>query len=240
MKNAVYYFYRITLTALFILSPVYGHSMTIHYYGLSCFRLTSTLHDVSVLIDPPFQSAGWKIPRVNPDIVLFSSHSHQVPFKSKDGSASFAVTSPGEYEVKNIFVYGVDAKKKNTKGKGEEHTTFFVLAVDDVFVGHVGGLDRPLTEHELDQLGRIDILLLPVGGGSSLDAKGALEVVGQIEPRIVIPMEYKIPGLKGDLHPVDDFLKEYGTKDVKRDDKLKVMKKDLPAGDMSVIILNAA
>lgn len=214
--------------------------MTLNYYGLSCFRLISTSHDVSVLIDPFDQSSGWKMPRLSADLVLTSQGSHaEGVFKDKGGESAFSITSSGEYEVKNIFVYGVDAVKKNQKGKIDEHTTLFVVAVDDVFVGHLGGLDRTLSEQELDRLGRIDILILPVGGGAVLDAKTAYEVIGQIEPRIVVPMAYKLTGLKGDLRPVDDFLKEYGTKDVQHEDKLKVMKKDLPAGEQKVIVLNA-
>jgi len=214
--------------------------MILNYYGLSCFRLQSTNHDVTALIDPFEPSAGWKMPRVSSDLVLFSQdEGSSVAPKSKDGSPSFVINSPGEYEVKNIFVYGINALKKNKKGV-EDHSTLFVLAIDDVFVGHLGGLDRILTEHELDQLGRIDILLVPVGGGSVLDARTALDVIGQIEPRIIVPMMYALPGLKGDVKPVDDFLKEYGTKDVQREEKLKVMKKDLPVDDQRVIVLNAA
>ncbi len=214
--------------------------MTLNYYGLSCFRLSSTSHDVSALIDPFDQSSGWKMPRLSADLVLFSGASgSDGAIKGKDGSPAFTISSPGEYEVKNIFVYGVDALLKNQKGKSPEHATLFVLAIDDVFVGHLGGLDRTLTEKELDQLGRIDILLLPVGGGSALDPQTALNVIGQIEPRIVVPMAYKLPGLKADLRPVEDFLKEYGTKDLQHEEKLKVMKKDLPAGDQKVVVLNA-
>lgn len=215
--------------------------MTLHYYGLSCFRSLSTTHDVSVLLDPFEPSSGWKMPRVNPDIVLFSSVSKpDHSLKGKDGEPAFVISTPGEYEAKKIFVYGVGAKKKNGKAKEEGQTTLYVLTVDDVCLGHLGGLDRTLTEHELDALGRIDILLLPVGGGSVLDAKGALDVIGQIEPRIIVPMSYSLPGLKGDYGSVDTFLKEYGTKDVQHEDKLKVMKKDLPAGDQKVIVLNPA
>lgn len=214
--------------------------MTLNYYGLSCFRLLNASNDVSVLIDPFDQSAGWKLPRLGADLVLYSHDADSDgAYKGKDGEPAFTIMGPGEYEVKTIFVYGVDAPKKNKKGGSGERTTLFVLAIDDMFVGHLGGLDRALTEKELDQLGRIDVLLLPVGGGSALDAKTAIDVIGQIEPRIVVPMSYKLPGLKGDFHPVDDFLKEYGTKDVQHEEKLKVMKKDLPAGDQKVIVLNA-
>lgn len=213
--------------------------MILTNYGLSCFRLLSAANDTSVLIDPFDQSAGLKMPRLGVDLVLYSQNpTNESSYKDKDGEPAFVISGPGEYEVKTIFVYGVDSVKKNKKESLGDHTTIFVLAIDDMFVGHLGGLDRTLTEKELDQLGRIDVLLLPVGGGLVLDAKTAMDVIGQIEPRIVVPMTYKLPGLKGDLQPVDDFLKEYGNDNVEHVDKLKIMKKDLPAGDQKVIVLN--
>ena len=147
--------------------------------------------------------------------------------KAREGDAPFFITSPGEYEVKRVFVYGVQAKK----------CILYVAGIDELYIAHLGTLNRTLTEQELDALGRIDVLLLPVGGGSVLDPKTAVEVVGQIEPRIVVPMMYALAGIKTDLRPVEDFLKEYGTVDASREDKLKVQKKDLPAEETKVVVL---
>lgn len=205
--------------------------MVLNYYGLSFFRAQGNQTDVSVVFDPFDQNSGWRLPRPSADLVLSSDprvKTAALSVKSREGSVPFFITSPGEYEVKRVFVYGIYADEK----------VLYVAGIDDVYVGHLGTLNRTLTEQELDALGRIDVLLLPVGGGMTLDPKTAIEVITQIEPRIVIPMMYKLAGVKADLRPVDDFLKEYGVKDAMHEDKLKVLKKDLPADETKVVILN--
>lgn len=204
--------------------------MVLNYYGLSFFRALGNQSDVSVVFDPFDQNSGWRLPRPSADLVLSSDPAVKtsgLSVKCRERSAPFFITSPGEYEVKRVFVYGINAG-----------CVVYVVGIDDIYIGHFGTLDRPLTEHELDALGRVDVLLLPVGGGATLDPRTAIEVITQVEPRIVVPMMYKLAGVKTDLRPVDDFLKEYGVKDVQREDKIKVLKKDLPAEETKVIVLN--
>ena len=140
----------------------------------------------------------------------------------------FLITHEGEYEVKGAFIYGVKT----------ENTILYSIGLDDLFVMHAGALNRPLTEREIDSLGRVDILLLPVGGGAVLDAKRAIEVIQQLEPRVVIPMQYKIPLLKGEYAPLEIFLKEYGVSECEKIDKYKISKKDLPTEETEVVCLS--
>ncbi|MBI4253029.1 MBL fold metallo-hydrolase [Candidatus Uhrbacteria bacterium] len=223
--------------------------MILQYYGLSFFRAQGNQSDVSVVFDPFDQNSGWRLPRPSADIVLSSDptvktsalsvKSRAMPAGRQEGSAPFFITSPGEYEVKGVFAYGINAPKKAGGKRGSDAgCVIYVVGIDDVYVGHLGTLDRSLTEHELDALGRVDVLLLPVGGGASLDPRTAIDVITQVEPRIVVPMMYKLAGVKTDLRGADDFLKEYGVKDVQREDKIKVLKKDLPAQETKVIMLN--
>lgn len=198
--------------------------------------------DVSVVFDPFDQNSGWRLPRPSADVVISSDpavKTSTLSVKARENSAPFYITAPGEYEVKRVFVYGIYAQKKSEEKKGAPQGTVLCVAnIDDVSVGHLGTIDRTLTEDELDALGRIDVLLLPVGGGHVLDPKTAIDVITQIEPRIVIPMMFKLAGVKTDLRPVEDFFKEYGVKDIVREDKIKVLKKDLPAEETKVIVLN--
>lgn len=208
--------------------------MVLNYYGLSFFRAQGNQTDVTVVFDPFAQDSGWRLPRPSADIVLSSDTSvktSSLSVKAREDSSPFFITSPGEYEVKRVFVYGICAEKK-------AGAILYVAGIDDVYVGHLGTLNRTLTEEELDALGRIDVLLLPVGGGTVLEPKIAIDVITQIEPRIVVPMMYKLAGVKTNLRPVEDFLKEYGIKDCEREDKLKVLKKDLPAEETRVVVLN--
>lgn len=208
--------------------------MVLNYYGLSFFRAQGSQTDVSVVFDPFAQDSDWRLPRPSADLVLSSDvavKTSSLSVKARDGTQPFFITSPGEYEVKRVFVYGIYAEKK-------ADTILYVAGIDDIYVGHLGALNRTLTEEELDALGRIDVLLLPVGGETVLDPKTAIDVITQIEPRIVVPMMYKLAGVKTALRPVEDFLKEYGVKDAEREDKIKVLKKDLPTEETRVIVLN--
>ncbi|MDO8490114.1 MAG: MBL fold metallo-hydrolase, partial [bacterium] len=201
-----------------------------------CFKLSGNQIDVNVVIDPYDSSLGLKTPRLSADVIVVTGDTpdrnswQQV--KSSDNTP-FIVQYPGEYEVKGVFAMAVTAKKKDASD-----TLLVSLGVDDVNIGHLGSIDRALTESELDALGRIDVLLLPVGGAGTLDAETAIEVLKQIEPRIVVPMQYAIPGLNLDSQPLEKFLKEYGLKDVEKLDKLKVQKRDLPSEDTRVVVIN--
>jgi L-ascorbate metabolism protein UlaG (beta-lactamase superfamily) len=217
--------------------------MYIQWYGHACFRLQASNRDTALVTDPFSPSIGWRLPKLHADIVTISAnqecHNFTDAIKKDESHLPFIITGPGEYEAKGIYVYGIPLVKK-TKEKKAPYTTLYSFNIDDIFVGHMSELDRELTEHELDQLGRIDILLLPVGDRECLDPKTAIEVISQIEPRIVIPMQYKLPGLKLDQNPIDAFLKEYGVKDIEKVDKLKITKKELPAEETKIIALNPA
>ncbi|MBI4268574.1 MBL fold metallo-hydrolase [Candidatus Uhrbacteria bacterium] len=211
--------------------------MILQWHGHACFKASGSQIDASVVIDPFDASIGLKLPRLSADVVLVtSSDSAHGNWQAVKGAATapFVIEYPGEYEVRGVFATAVAAIKKN----GKDKTLLLSLGLDDVVIGHLGTIDRQLTESELDALGRIDILLLPVGGDAMLNASLAVEVLKEIEPRVVIPMQYKIPGAKIEAAPVDQFLKEYGIKDAERLDKIKLLKRDLPAEETRVIVLN--
>lgn len=217
--------------------------MHIQWYGHACFRFAASNRDTALVTDPFSPSIGWRLPKLQADVVTISTdqecHNFLDAIKKEEDHSSFIITGPGEYEAKGIYVYGIPLIKKSKESK-TKLATLYSFSIDDIFIGHMSGLDRALTEHELDQLGRIDILLLPVGDKDCLNAKTAVEVISQIEPRIVIPMQYSLPGLKLDQTPLDAFLKEYGVKEVEKIDKLKIMKKDLPADETKIFALNPA
>jgi len=112
----------------------------------------------------------------------------------------------------------------------------FKIFSEEISVAHLSDLSTTLSDDQIDRLGNVDILLIPIGGKDSLDTKKATEVISQIDPRIVIPMSYKIDGQKSDLNSVDDFLKNSGLKSEKLE-KLKIAKKDLMTEDTRIIVL---
>jgi L-ascorbate metabolism protein UlaG (beta-lactamase superfamily) len=139
--------------------------------------------------------------------------------------------------VKGIAVTGV---QDPTADKSELRPIIYRFVAEGISIAFLGQLKRQLTSFELEQLGDIDILLLPVGGGEVLDSKAAVETITSVEPRIVVPMYYDVPGMKEKLTTVDAFCKQMGV--CKRQDaaKLKITKKDLPADDMLIVVLERA
>jgi len=119
-----------------------------------------------------------------------------------------------------------DEEKGSKRGKN----TFYLMEIDEASVCHLGDLGHVLTTEEVEKIDNIDVLLLPVGGVSTISAPMAAEVVRQLEPKVVVPMHYKTKALNRELEPVDRFLKEMGIKEVNSQPKLSLTKASLPAG----------
>lgn len=214
--------------------------MNLTWHGLSCFELgVKTAHgDVTVVIDPYEASTGLRQRTLSAQLLLISHDGPDAAATSSVEGKPFTVRSPGEFEAKEVFVYGIAAPaKKEGKGTADDNLIFRVEA-EDMRVAHLGALNRVLTNEELEQLKDIDILIVPVGGGRVLSSKLAVELVNQIEPRVVIPMTYMTDGLKEALEPVDAFFKTLGVAKPDEVSKFKIVKKDLPQEDMKVVWLS--
>jgi L-ascorbate metabolism protein UlaG (beta-lactamase superfamily) len=213
--------------------------MYITWLGHSCFKLQDkTGSDALTLITDPFDnSIGLRVPRAEADILTIShAHKDHNNLEAIKGDP-YVIDTAGEYEVKGISVQGVETFHDNKQGADRGKNIAYRIEIDDVVIVHLGDLGHVLEQKQLDPLSGTDILLIPVGGHNSLDAKKAVEVVSQIEPRIVIPMHYQVPGLKFELDAVEKFIKELGIKP-RTEDKLKISKRDLPQDEMELIILN--
>lgn len=210
--------------------------MHITWLGQSCFKLEvkSQNEDVIVLIDPFDPAAvGLKLPRtITADVVLQTGDKLPYPVETRDGKRPFVIGNPGEYEVKGIFIYAIPLKQA---GAASPQHIFWIEAEQIVLV-HPRALTLVPTEAELQEIEGLDVLFVPVGGNGVLDAKKAAELVSELEPRIVIPMMYKVEGLKTKADEVAPFLKAVGAKSEQLP-KLKVVKKDLPVDDMKVVVL---
>lgn len=207
--------------------------MTISWLGHSCFRLESK--DISCLTDPFSKDIGLRAPRLNDNIILVS-HAHYDHNNIEGASQNaFIVQNPGEYEVKNVYIRGIDSFHDKSQGAERGPNTIYVIDIEDIKVCHLGDLGQEkLTDAQVDAIGDIDILMVPVGGKYTLDYKEAVEVVNQIEPKIVIPMHYKIPDLKLDIEGAEKFIKELGLTPEKTD-KFKITKKILPVEEMKLV-----
>jgi len=215
--------------------------MYISWLGHSCFKIEAKANgeSVTIVVDPYEDSVGLKLPRVKADIVLVThDHFDHNAVESLKGEPT-VIRGAGEYEVKKVVVYGVPTYHDAAKGTERGINTCYRIDVEDLSIVHLGDLGHPLVNDQLELLEGADILMVPVGGTYSLDAKQAGQVVSQIEPRIVIPMHYAMPGLKFELDPVDKFLKEMGAQKAEVMDKFKITKKELMTEGTKVIVLKA-
>ncbi|MFC1598498.1 MBL fold metallo-hydrolase [Patescibacteria group bacterium] len=210
--------------------------MTIAWLGQSAIKIQDK--DVTIAIDP-HDKTGLKMPKFNAELVLVSCDKEGYNNVKAIKGTPFLINGAGEYEVKNVFVYGLRSFLDNKKGEEKGAITSYVVELKGVKVAHLGPIGQDaLTERQLAKLEGVDILIVPVGGPPTINGTGAVKIISQLQPRIVIPIHYKVTGLKAKLEPVDKFLKEFGVTQPEKMDKLKVSKKDLPQEETKVIILN--
>lgn len=174
--------------------------MEITYLGESCVRLRG--RETQVLVDPP-EGHLPGLSKTSPDLIV-RTEGRTDPEALRPGEGrSQQVAGPGEFEVRGVTVHGIDA------GGGR---TLVRIEIDDVAVVSLGRLDRQLTEEEVDALGHVDVLVVPVGGGDALAPLEATRLVNAVEPAIVVPVRYRSPASpgSGELEPVDTFAREMG------------------------------
>ncbi|MCB0131177.1 MAG: MBL fold metallo-hydrolase [Caldilineaceae bacterium] len=215
--------------------------MDISWYGLSCFRIRES--GTTIICDPFEKSVGLSAPRIKANIVTVS---HDQPGHNNveriQGDPK-VLDGPGEYEVNNIFITGLNTHHRKENGGPPEHNVAFFFDLGGFTVGHLGDLGEVPSQKEIEELnmGEIDVLLVPVGGGATLDPTRAVEVIGMLEPRVVIPMHYRHPGLTAkvadNLLDVEKFLKEFGTAVPDSLDMLKLTKSTLPE-ETQLVLLN--
>jgi len=209
--------------------------MNISWYGHRCFRIEAK--EGSVLIDPFGKEVGLRSPRVKDDIVLFTGTGSTRSGLSEMNPEAFLITGPGEYERKGITIHGVKAYGDKVDGTKQGLTTLYRIVAEEISVCHLGALGQEqLTDEQIELIGDVDILMVPVGNKEVLDAKAAAAIVNEIEPKIIIPMQFKVPGLTLDSDGVEKFIKEMGLTPEKTD-RLRISHKTLPVEETKLIIL---
>lgn len=211
--------------------------MIITWYGHSCFRLESK--DISLLIDPFSQEIGLRPPKIKDNIVLVT-HQHY-DHNNIEGmpEESFLIKGPGEYEVKGVFIRGIQSFHDKAQGQERGLNTIYIIKMEDMVLAHLGDFgEGRLSEEQVEKIGDIDILMIPVGGVYTINYKEAAETINQIEPKIVVPMHYNIQGLKVDIDGPEKFLKEISLTPEKAEKSWKIQKKNLPAEEMKLVMFS--
>jgi len=209
--------------------------MDISWHGHACFRIRGK--EGTVVCDPLSGHSGFQIGKVTANIVTIS---HQDPFHagtSAVGGDPTVFDGPGEYEASGIPVIGIRSYRDKQKGAVLGKNTIFIVTVEEVNVAHLGGLGHTPTADQVEQMGSVDVLLVPVGGHEALDAAGALETIGLIQPKVVIPMHYKVDKEIESLETVERFLKEMGVTGAEPVARYSTSKSGLPDATQ-VVVLN--
>lgn len=217
--------------------------MHIIWKGQSCFHLLTAQkkgEQTSIIIDPFDESIGLRPLNLVADVLLITHHHRDHDNIKTIKGAPFIIDSPGEYEIKNIFIQGIPAFHDNVGGKKRGKITIFTIEIEETRICHLGDLgQKELTSDQLDKIGDVDILMVPVGGAYTIDGTEASKIISQIEPKVVIPMHYRIPKLKIKLDTIDKFLGAMGIRSIEPQNKLLIKKKDLPTEEMRVIVLKS-
>ena len=196
------------------------------------------------MIDPFSKEIGLKPPKIKDDIVLVS-HGHDDHNNVDEiNPEAFLINTPGEYEKKGIAIRGISSYHDKTEGKERGLNIIYVIKAEEMTICHLGDLGQEkLTESQVDDIGDVDILLVPVGGNYTINYKEAIGVISQIEPKIIIPMHYKLKDLRVEIEGPEKFVKELWLTPEKVDSstslgagKYKISKKLLPAEEMKLIM----
>ena len=208
--------------------------MDITWLGHSCFRIRGS--QAIIITDPFPPDIGYTLGKQTADIVTVS-HPHPSHSYTEGINEGYRlVKSPGEYEISGVLILGLNTYHDAVKGQSKGKNTVYLMEVDGITICHLGDIGHVLSDDDIEEMGNIDILLVPVGGVSTINASMAAETVRKVEPKVVIPMHYKDAKSKRDLEPVDNFLKEMGQTAVEPRPKFTASRTNLPLS-LQVVIL---
>jgi L-ascorbate metabolism protein UlaG (beta-lactamase superfamily) len=209
--------------------------MEITWYGQTCFRL-SERGLATVVTDPHPPEIGLTFPRPRAHIVTVSYSDDQCRYTSGVRGPFKLLDGPGEYEIGDVFVTGITTFADGKRGASRGLNTIFTFSYGGLTVCHLGRLGHVPTQSQVENVGTVHVLLVPVGGSGSLTPARASEVISLFEPNIVIPMHYKVGGLKVKLGTLNPFLKEMGLEKIGSQEMIKVARSNLSEETQIVVL----
>ena len=205
--------------------------MEISWYGLSCFRLAER-GMATVIMDPYSDTMGLPPLKLKADVVTTSHNAPGHNNLQAVKGAEHQLKGPGEYEIGGVFIIGIATEQEDEN----KQNVLYLFDYDGLTVAHLGDMHKVPTQAQIEALEQVHVLLVPVGGGQSLNAAQAAEIVSMLEPNIVIPMHYQLEGLELPLDGVERFLKEMGIAEAPTETNLKLSISNLPE-ETQVILL---
>ncbi len=206
----------------------------IRWYGHNCFRIRAK--EATVIVDPVARSTGYAMGKQNADIVALTN--------AQPGSRNLGairpefqtVEGPGEYEIHDVFLTGVRTYHDDKQGAELGYNTCYVIDLEGLKIGHLGGLGHTLSSEQIEALSAVDVLMAPAGSGNVLSFEKVVETITELTPKVLIPMRYATPiGDKG-LGELDPFCKQLGVEIPEAEDNLVIRHSDLTES-MRLVIL---
>ena len=209
--------------------------MEITWLGHACFLIKDS-KGRKLLTDPFDTTLGYEVYKGSPDIVTMS-HQHFDHNYSKELKGNYeTINKIGMFYVCDIPIKGIPSYHDKDKGAKRGENIIFTFKMDDYTLCHLGDLGHTLSDDDMEAIGNVDILFIPVGGNYTIDGKEASEVTRKINPKIVIPMHYKTSQVSFPLDGVETFLM-YMKNASKIDTNILVINEEIKES-MSVKILN--
>ncbi|HVL25839.1 MAG TPA: MBL fold metallo-hydrolase [Thermomicrobiales bacterium] len=206
----------------------------IRWFGHNCFRIRAK--EATVLTDPVGKRTGYSLPKQTVDIVTLS-HEHAGHVNLEAVKPGFKMISgPGEYEMNDTFITGIRTYHDKQQGAELGYNTVYLIELENLKFGHLGDLGHQLSDSLIEQYGSVDVLFVPAGGGPVLPPSEMAELIANISPKMVIPMQYRTTRGDAERDEVAPFLKHLGVEAPQPVEKLVIKPSDLTE-QMQVVLL---
>lgn len=210
--------------------------MKIRWFGHACFLLESD-SGTKVVTDPFDGSIGYKIPKVFADIVTVSHDHYDHNYTEGVQGEPKIIDDAAIHILENMTITGIPAFHDDEKGAKRGPIIIYIFEIDGIRICHLSDLGHLLSKSQIEEIGKIDVLLVPVGGTFTLNSEGAVAVIGQLSPKIIIPMHFKTPAVNLPIDPVDEFLEKIGGGKILEQHTLEITP-DLLEGDRKIFVLS--
>lgn len=219
--------------------------MNIQYYGDFCFKITTKPNgratgDVVLVTDVPEKSTGLRAPQGEAQIVILSHQERDAPELGLIKGEPLVLVDPGEYSVKGVTLVGLPSFRDTEQGVVRGKNTIFLVESEEMRLCFLGALGHQLEPSIIEKLGDIDLLFIPAGGTDTISFDVLDELIRKIEPKVIIPMHYRIPGMKTDCHDVKKFCDTVGNCPDETLARYSIKKKDIEGRMMEVVLLGNA